>query len=181
MDTSGTYSVKLYPRPPYRSGNPASKPNYGFLSVLGCEDDDDSDDSMVEAELEHLPVSTVINSNNTSTAPHHEKLYTERNMSEKVESPKKSNVLSQQNMSDSNDDVPFNDDIQIIDLESRGEDESVSSFVRSVPDIPNHILHSVSHNGLPSASASYSDRDQETSSPHSVGSSSSPNESHARY
>ena len=157
------------------------KSNCGSLSVLGCEDDDDYDDSMDEAELEQLPVSTVINADNRSTAPQHEKIYKERNMSEKVESPNKSNATSQQNPSDSDDHVPFNDDIQIIDLESRGEDESVSSFVWSVADIPNHILHSVSHNGLPSASASYSDRDQETSSPHSVGSSSSPNESHARY
>ena len=156
--------------------------NCGFLPVLGCEDDD-YDDSMDEAELEQLPVSTVSNAADTSTAPQHEKqMYTERNISEKVESPNKINATSQQKMSDSNDHVPFNDDIQIIDLESRGEDESVSSFVRSESDTPNHILHSVSHNGLPSTSASYSDRDQETSSPHSVvSSSSSPNESHARY
>lgn len=137
---------------------------------------------MDEAELEQLPVSTVINTDNRSTALQHEKIYTERDMSEKVESPNKSNPRCQQNTSDSDDHVPFNDDIQIIDLESRGEDESGSSFVKSAYDLPNHILHSVSHNGLPSTSASYSDRDKETSSPHSVGSfSSSPKEPQTRY
>ena len=73
-----------------------------------------------------------------------------------------------------------NDDIKIIDLESRGEEGSVSSYGRSTSDSPNEILPSVAYNGIPSNSASYSGP-REVFSPHSDESNSpSPNESTSR-
>ena len=64
----------------------------------------------------------------------------------------------------------FNDDIRIIDLESRGEG-SISSYGRSTSDSPNQGFSSAIANGMPSNSASYTDQDRETSSPQSNNSS----------
>ena len=79
-----------------------------------------------------------------------------------------------------NESHQYNDDIKIIDLESRGEEGSVSSYGRSTSDSPNEVLPSVAYNGIPSNSASYSGR-REVLSPHSDESTSpSPKESTSR-
>lgn len=139
---------------------------------------------MEEAELKHLANSTARNDPVTSLALlHGRKTCTEGNITEKVDPLNKINSANQQKILDTKEHVPFNDDIQIIDLESRGEDESISSSVRPRSDSSNRILHTALLNDIPSTLTSYSDRDCETtSSAHSVGSSSSsPKESHARY
>ena len=65
-----------------------------------------------------------------------------------------------------NERYPCNDDIKIIDLESRGEG-SVSSYGRSTSDSPNEIHTSVAYNGMPSNSAPDSNGEGEGLSPHS--------------
>ena len=73
-----------------------------------------------------------------------------------------------------------NDDIKIIDLESRGDEGSVSSYGRSTSDSPNEIHPSVSYNGNPSNSASYSGREGEVLSHSDESASPSPKESASR-
>ena len=74
----------------------------------------------------------------------------------------------------------LNDDIRIIDLESRGE-ESVSSYGRSTSDSPNPNFSHLITNGIPSNSASFTDQERETASPLSDNSSTnSPTESPPR-
>ena len=65
-----------------------------------------------------------------------------------------------------------NNDIKIIDLETRGEEGSISSTGRSTSDFSNQVSPAV-YDGMPPTSASYSDRERETSSPHSEDSSAS--------
>ena len=78
-----------------------------------------------------------------------------------------------------NDGHNCNDDIKIIDLESRGDEGSVSSYGRSTSDSPNEI-HPVSYNGIPSNSASYSGREGEALSHSDESASPSPKESASR-
>ena len=75
----------------------------------------------------------------------------------------------------------FNDDVKIIDLESRVE-ESISSYGRSTSDSTNQTYSPVILNGIPSNSASSTDPERESSSPLSDNSSTcSPTESPPRY
>ena len=60
---------------------------------------------------------------------------------------------------------PCIDDIKIIDLESRGEDGSISSYDRSLLGSPSEVTRT-SCNDAPSSSASFSDREREISSHH---------------
>lgn len=73
-----------------------------------------------------------------------------------------------------------NDDIKIIDLESRGEEGSVSSYGRSTSDSPHDIHPSVAYNGMPSNLASYSGREGELCSHSDASNSPSPKESTSR-
>ena len=136
---------------------------------------------MDDEEIKHIPNTTSSNSTLEKVAPNNirnnqlEGILTENDL------PITLNHSNQQNNLDANKHHQFNDDIKIIDLESRGEDGSVSSFGRSTSDSPTQIHHPAVYNGMPSTSASYSDRERETtSSPHSDGSSSSPKESPTR-
>ena len=137
---------------------------------------------MDDEELKHVPNTTGSNSSIEKIAPnsirdkHLGRSITENDL------PITLNHLHQQDKLDANEHNQFHDDIKIIDLESRAEDGSVSSFGRSTSDSPNQILHPAVYNGMPSTSASYSDRERETtSSPHSdESSSSSPKESPSR-
>ena len=138
---------------------------------------------MDDEELKHIPNTICSDSRTEKVAPNNVRdNHLERNITES-DLPITLNHPNEQDKLDANKHNQFNDDIKIIDLESRGEDGSVSSFGRSTSDSPNPMLHPAVYNGMPSTSASYSDRERETtSSPHSdESSSSSPKESPSRY
>ena len=142
---------------------------YTFL-VLGCEEDNSSideddinrpnaidDKTVMEQESSDYDHDTDIRESNTN----------------KISIP--STKSSQKNTNER-----LNDDIRIIDLESRGE-ESVSSYGRSTSDSPNPNFSPIITNGIPSNSASFTDQERETASPLSDNSSTnSPTESPPR-
>merc|ERR1719334_2074781 len=139
-------------------------------SILGCEEDNlsiDEDDinrpnaidnkTVMEQESSDYDHETDIRESNTN----------------KISIP---SIKSSQN----NTNERLNDDIRIIDLESRGE-ESVSSYGRSTSDSPNPNFSPLITNGIPSNSASFTDQERETASPLSDNSSTnSPTESPPR-
>ena len=121
-----------------------------IILVLGCDDDV----SLDEEDMKH---STLENRNEISDNNHDI-------------DPRQGNLnkisLTSEKSGKRKTDHHYDDDIRIIDLESRGEG-SVSPYGRSTSDSPHEIFSPAITNGIPSNSASYTDNDKETSSQHS--------------
>ena len=142
---------------------------YSFL-VLGCEEDNSSIDEDDIKRPNARDNKTVMEQESSDFD--HDTDIRESNMN-KTSIP--STKSSQKNANER-----LNDDIRIIDLETRGE-ESVSSYGRSTSDSPNPNFSPLITNGIPSNSASFTDQERETASPLSDNSSSnSPTESPPR-
>ena len=136
-----------------------------LISVLDCEEDNVS---MDEEDIKHA--SNTLDSKNAteneSSDFDHDSGVTETKIIKNAAIKESHNDESLKVKSNR----PYNDDIRIIDLESRGEG-SVSSYGRSTSDSPHQGFSSAVENGMASNSASYTDQDRETSSPQSNNSS----------
>ena len=130
-----------------------------ILTVLGCEDDDI--ENLTETEL-----------NCDTNTP-------KMRMKQNDIAHNKRNKISAEDTIAS-DFSPCIDDIKIIDLESRGEDGSVSSYDRSLLGSPSEVTRG-SCNNAPSSSASFSDRERDMSSHHFNDSYSQKEDSPSRY
>ena len=130
-----------------------------ILIVLGCDDDDI--ENLTETEL-----------NCDTNTP-------KMRMKQNDMAHNKRNKISAEDTMAS-DFSPCIDDIKIIDLESRGEDGSVSSYDRSLLGSPSEVTRG-SCNNAPSSSASFSDRERDMSSHHFNDSYSQKEDSPSRY